>query len=247
MPTPIFFPDLALRIEERERLNARWPRSERPPPPPCRRRRPGSDETGTRSGPTRILISPIRSDPKRARLAPPRQVQFCLPCPSCATSGPAWGFVRTVVRSGGWPHRQRRPAATHARRGSRGEWDCGIAGFFWAASSVLVVGRRRWCCASQQTANDGAEAAWGFIRLSYPRTAASRGARRTGSRRGGSRVQSPACFVRAEKAPSAMSGGCGDSMGSMERRARGVWRHDETWSSFRSHRCQESCKSRPEP
>lgn len=169
MPTPIFFPDLALRIEERERLNARWPRSERPPPPPCRRRRPGSDETGIRSGPTRILISPIRSDPKRARLAPPRQVQFCLPRPSCATSGPAWGFVRTVVRSGGWPHRQRRPAATHARRGSRGEWDCGIAGFFWGASSVLVVGRRRWwCCASQQTANDGAEAAWGFIRLIIP-------------------------------------------------------------------------------
>lgn len=112
-----------------------------------------------------------------------------------------------------------------------GGWSQAVVVLCEPANGQMMVPRRRG----------------GSLGSSYPRTAASRGARRTGSRRGGSRVQSPACFVRAEKAPSAMSGGCGDSMGSMERRARGVWRHDETWSSFRSHRCQESCKSRPEP
>lgn len=162
--------------------------------------------------------------------------------PRAAPPGVSSG--RWFVRVGGLTDRGGQPQHMHG--GGRGA--SGIAGFFgvrrpcwWLVAGgggVVRASKRPMMVPRRRGGSSGS---------SYPRTAASRGARRTGSRRGGSRVQSPACFVRAEKAPSAMSGGCGDSMGSMERRARGVWRHDEIWSSFRSHRCQESCKSRPEP
>lgn len=49
--------------------------------------------------------------------------------------------------------------------GPGGKWDCGIAGFFGVRRPVVAAGRRQWCCARQQTANDGSEAAWGFIGL----------------------------------------------------------------------------------
>ncbi|KAK0749495.1 hypothetical protein B0T18DRAFT_107334 [Schizothecium vesticola] len=103
------------------------------PPPPCRHLQ--GRETGTRSGPTGILEFTDQAQKEREpeNLTPPRQVQLCLPRPSCATRAASRFFDPVWGSTGGWVASPTKAASRDiCTEGQGGLRDCGI---FWGASS----------------------------------------------------------------------------------------------------------------